>query len=52
MERLKEWIDPDKFSHLSIAKTSSDYIKSVFVFVLKKILIIKYLKKFVGSTQS
>jgi len=30
MERLKEWIDPDKFSQLCVAKTSSDLIKSVF----------------------
>lgn len=27
MERLKEWIDPDKFSHLCVAKTSSELIR-------------------------
>jgi len=32
MERLKEWIDPDKFSHLCVAKTSSDLIKLASIF--------------------
>jgi len=32
MERLKEWIDPDKFSHLSVAKTSSELIRLVSIF--------------------
>ncbi|XP_029343655.1 A-kinase anchor protein 17A isoform X1 [Acyrthosiphon pisum] len=27
MERLKEWIDPDKFSHLCVAKTTSELIR-------------------------
>lgn len=32
MERLKEWIDPDKFSHLCVAKTSSELIRLVGIF--------------------
>jgi len=32
MERLKEWIDPDKFSHLCLVKTSSDLIRLVGIF--------------------
>lgn len=34
MERLKEWINPDKFSHLCVAKTSSELIR--LVSILKK----------------
>lgn len=34
MERLKEWIDPDKFSHLCVAKTSSELIRLVGIFIV------------------
>jgi len=34
MERLKEWIDPDKFSHLCVAKTFSDLIRLVGIFII------------------